>query len=217
MRHIMFDIDGTLLHSFALDEACYIDAVRTVLGQDIDLNWQCYTHVTDAGILTQLLREKGLIKDAEQIHHRVKQSFVNNIRHRLSTVVLEQVASANEFIHYLKQRSDVSLSIATGGWLESARLKLQAAGIEIDGIPISSSNDHYARTEIMRIALAKAGASNSSKVTYFGDAPWDQQACRALGFDFVLVGGRFDHTPSIDDFSNLDLAIAVAGLNNSGV
>jgi len=81
-------------------------------------------------------------------------------------------------------RDSVSLSIATGGWEETALLKLQSAGIDVSGIPIASSNDHYARIEIMKMARVKASACESFPVTYFGDAAWDQKACRELGYNF---------------------------------
>ena len=46
----------------------------------------------------------------------------------------------------------VAISFATGGWYESAILKLESAGIKISNIPIASANDHHSRIEIMKIA-----------------------------------------------------------------
>ena len=39
----------------------------------------------------------------------------------------------------------------------------------------------------MSSALEKIGDGVES-VTYFGDAEWDERACRSLGWNFVAVG-----------------------------
>ena len=49
----------------------------------------------------------------------------------------------------------------------------------------------------------KAGADNGQRLTYFGDAAWDQQACKTLGCNFVLVGDRIHHTQSVSDLSDV--------------
>ena len=79
------------------------------------------------------------------------------------------------------------IAIATGCWRESALLKLESAGFGIDGIPVVTGDDSPVRVEIMRSALNKTGGDVQS-VTYFGDAEWDQRACRELGWNFVAVG-----------------------------
>ena len=80
-----------------------------------------------------------------------------------------------------------AVAIATGGWFESAVLKLDSAGLHRPGIPVATADDSWDRTEIMRIALARLGTGFES-VTYYGDGPWDRAACEALGWRFVAVG-----------------------------
>ena len=47
----VFDIDGTLVQSLAVDEACFVRAFAEVLGiEDIDTDWAHYDHVTDDGM-----------------------------------------------------------------------------------------------------------------------------------------------------------------------
>ena len=53
----------------------------------------------------------------------------------------------------------------------------------------------------MRSALEKIGGDTGA-VTYFGDAEWDQRACRDLGWNFVAVGPRLG---GIRSFSNFEL------------
>ena len=56
MHAVIFDIDGTLLHSAAVDDALYREAVRQVLG-DVQLraSIHAYDYVTNAGIFAQSL------------------------------------------------------------------------------------------------------------------------------------------------------------------
>ena len=61
----MFDIDGTLTQTMALDTELYVQAVGEVLGLDaIDTDWSAYDNVTDAGVATQLI-ERHLDRAAE--------------------------------------------------------------------------------------------------------------------------------------------------------
>ncbi len=91
-------------------------------------------------------------------------------------------------------------------------MKLKSAGIDISEIPIASSSDHSSRTEIMKLAMRKAKITNEHKVSYFGDAKWDQEACHKLGFNFILVGNSLKHCKIINDFKSVDKAIKFIGL-----
>ena len=115
----------------------------------------------------------------------------------------------------LKQRSDVSVSIATGGWRASAMLKLQAAGIKVGNIPLVSCDQHISRTDIMQTAAEQSGFYNSSdthSICYFGDGQWDQTAAARLGYNFILVGNALNHPQQIDHFENWAPILAFTGL-----
>ena len=198
----MFDVDGTLIESYDFDENCYIDAIFEVLGHHIDSDWEQYEHTSDAGILNQHIQKKGLLNDKYIIHRKVKNAFVKNIGHYLSQNTIKPIRGASEFLDQLRNIDNVTVSIATGGWRETALLKLEAAGLDVRGFPIASSDDHFSRTEIMKIALQKSGVSNNHSFTYFGDASWDKRACELLEFNFILVGNRIEHYQSIKDFTD---------------
>lgn len=216
MQHIMFDVDGTLVQSYEFDEACFIDAVADVLGHRIDSDWGGYQHVTDSGILHEHLLRQGISSGIYEIHQAVKQAFILRVKNHLAVQPARPVAGAAELITRLKQHLSVTLSIATGGWQETAQLKLASAGIDVSGVPLASSDDHFARIEIMQLARRKADETQASAadrpVTYFGDAAWDQVACSQLGYNFVLVGKRIRHPNQIDDLSDLPQIMSLLGL-----
>ncbi len=212
LHHVMFDVDGTLVMSGEFDGSCYLESVYEVLGHSLDTDWTKYAYVSDAGILDQHIRENGLQAKREKIHANVKRAFVEKIANHLKNNPAQQVPGASEFLNELHRIENLSLSIATGGWRETALMKLESADIDVVDIPIASSNDHFSRTEIMKIAEQKAVGKNRVPCTYFGDGEWDRKACEELDFNFVLVGERTYHHQNIMDFESASRAMAFIGL-----
>ncbi|MBL1417584.1 MAG: HAD family hydrolase [Moritella sp.] len=212
MYHVMFDIDGTLVESYDFDARCLSEAVKEATNIDIDTNWARYKHVTDAGILNEFFEENN-IRDTGTIAADIKQIFLTKIKTRIAKKPLNEISGASTFIAKLKALDNVVISFATGGWHESAVLKLESAGIDFSEIPIASSNDHHARIEIMKIAEKMAVANNNLSFTYFGDGSWDLKACEELGVNFVLVGDKLEYNQSIKDFSTVGEAFAYIGLS----
>jgi hypothetical protein len=68
-------------------------------------------------------------------------------------------------------------------------LKLVSAGFDLTDVPLATSSDSSDREEIMKSALSRLGAEFES-VSYYGDGPWDRDACRALGWNFIGVGAE---------------------------
>lgn len=208
----MFDVDGTLVKSYKFDEQCYIAAISETLGHSVDSNWNEYRHVTDSGILSEHLERKNILTGHDKIHRDVKACFIKKVKEHLSQNRALEIHGANAFISKLKALDFVSLSIATGGWQETALLKLESAGIDITGIHLASSDDHYSRTEIMTLAKEKAGVKPHCRLTYFGDAEWDKRACTELGYNFILVGNRIQHEKTVKDLTNINLALSLIGI-----
>ncbi len=151
----MFDIDGTLIESHDFDSECFTEAVKEVTGYEIDTDWSRYKHVTDTGILNQFFKEMN-IENTEIAHESIKGVFLSKIQTRIAKKPISEIVGASAFIASLKGLENVAISFATGGWYESAILKLESAGIDISNIPIASANDHHSRIEIMKIAEKRA-------------------------------------------------------------
>lgn len=83
------------------------------------------------------------------------------------------------------------VSIATGGWRDSARLKMASAGMCFDDHPTASADDAHDRESIMKISIQRAVERHGapfSRTVYVGDGVWDARACRTLGIPFVGIG-----------------------------
>ena len=198
MKHaVLFDIDGTLLHSAAVDDALYREAVRRTLG-DVRLRptLHHYEAVTDTGVLGQILRDNDIPGDPLD---EVRSLFVQLLeQHVAAHGPFVEIPGASDFLRRLDASGEHAVAFATGGWRESAMLKLDSAGLVWNGWPLASSNDHHERTGIMEIALSQLGRTFET-ITYFGDGPWDRDACVALGWNFVAVGPELGGLESYDD------------------
>lgn len=211
MRHIMFDIDGTLIKSNDFDTACFVSAVEEVVRIKISSDWARYNHVTDAGILEEIFDSNG-VGSKQANRERVKRAFIRNIQKCIRKSPVEEIPGASLFLGRLQSMDNVAISLATGGWYETAILKLNSAGIDFGGIPIASSNDHVSRVAIMRTAQHRTGSNTVLPCIYFGDGSWDKQACAELGFSFVLVGDQIQHEPRVQDYTSTQKIMDLIGL-----
>lgn len=186
---LIFDLDGTLVNSAAFEDDCYVAAMREILGDvPIDTDWSRFEHVTDAGILKQLMEELQ-IPDSDRVIARVREAFGRRVRDYFSAGgACPAIAGARETLVRLAENGH-RIGIATGGWRHTAGMKLERAGIEAERLVLSSCDDAVDRIGIMTDCLAKLGG-NPERVVYFGDGPWDMKATASLGWRFVGIGPR---------------------------
>jgi phosphoglycolate phosphatase-like HAD superfamily hydrolase len=201
LKAIVFVIDGTLIESMAVDSALYFSSISAVLGSvEFRENINDYDHVTDNGIIAQIMEDNGLPLESNAIDS-IRSMFVAGLNAYIETDgPFPVIPGAIQFIDKLRISKGHDVAIATGGWRLSALLKLETSGLNVKGIPVLSCDDSPSRTEIMRIALSKLGNEYES-VTYFGDAEWDKRACENLGWEFVAVGSDLGGIETYDSFS----------------
>ena len=209
MQLVMFDIDGTLVDSSGFDGELFARAVRDVLGVEVDRTWQSYRNVTDSGILAEIIAHHGI--DSESVPSDVKRRFIELVgeylRHSGDTV--EEIPGARALLSRLQAMPEFSLAIATGGWRETAEMKLAHVGIEAGHIPLATSSDAEARVDIMRHAerLAVPGRPFARR-TYFGDGLWDRKASAELGYSFIAVGAQVENPVRFVDLRDQDEILA---------
>ena len=219
---VMFDIDGTLLRSNALDDICYVRTAQSRLG-DIAVNtdWAIYQNVTNSGITTELYQQLGLEPTPDQL-----EAFERALAEDISRYLQEQpeacqaIAGAALFVQLLQLREDVVVAIATGGWQRCAQIKLQHSGIPYKGLPFASASDAIEREQIMKIACDRARQyyeiPEFADHIYIGDGVWDLEASRRLGYRFIGIGegdsaqklAEAGATDIVPDFHSVEFEVA---------
>jgi phosphoglycolate phosphatase-like HAD superfamily hydrolase len=193
MNLVMFDIDGTLTASDVMDGECFVQAVHDVCGfADVSSDWSLYRHCSDSGILDELFHTRlGRSPLSEEIAE-VQAHFVHLLEASIAAQSLKAIAGAGEMIERLLAEPGIAVSLASGAWECSARLKLASAGLHFPQIPGAFADDAHAREDFMRASLQrvaeKYGREGFDSVVYVGDGAWDVRASRNLGFAFIGIG-----------------------------
>ncbi len=189
----ILDLDGTLMPSAEIDNECFWQAVFGCFGQRDQLpDLHDFKHVSDSGILDEwCMRELGRPPRAEEIR-QIKQHFAQLLEAAFITQPghFSPLPGVNDWLEAVGGCEYVLAGIATGGWEHSARLKLKLSGLDRFGLPLASSDDAVARTDIMRIAARRTLAhrtGHKAHFTYVGDGLWDLQASRQLDWKFIGI------------------------------
>ena len=201
----IFDIDGTLVESFGFDDACYISAIREVLGEvHIHDDWSKYKNVTDTGTLRQIMEENQIQENAQ----------IKEVRTKFGELIWQYLQKGGKcrpkkgaihLIDKLLTTDGYEVGFATGGWEHTAKMKLGHAGFNLKNRVLTSSDDGDARVVIMQKCLSALG-NHFHRIVYIGDAEWDVQATQELEWHFIGVGARLKGKCEfwIEDFSCQD-------------
>jgi len=192
MNLIMFDIDGTLTQTDAADGKCFVKAVADVFGlSGIDDDWSRYPHCTDSGILATIFQEQHGRPPSLPETTEVQEHFVALLAAEARERPFLPIEGSGKMLAELMQISEVAVSLASGAWECSARLKLALAGLDFPRLPAAFADDSHAREEIMQVSLARAaqvhGRTCFDAVIYVGDGVWDARAASRLGFPFFGI------------------------------
>ena len=217
MHLVTFDLDGTLADSAAFDGELYVEAVRSVLGVDIEADWTGYRHQTDSGILNEIIDRSAANADRSSLHSAVRRHFTDLVHDYVAARggVIPEIPGAIQFVSCLMKHPNVRLAVATGGWKETALIKLRAIGLDPLRLPLASSSDAISKVDIMRIAERRALPNeNAKRKTYFGDSRYDKEASLELGYDFIAIGENVDHHLRYPNFLDAESILDDLGLND---
>ena len=192
-RVAVFDIDGTLTDTNAVDDECFVSAAAQVFGFDAQpIDWSLAPHVTDAALLRWVCEQ--------QCGRPARDAEVENCRRLFYGLLAEQLSASPHRFRPIPGAGDVfervrsagwGVAVATGGWETSARMKLRAIGIGHEGLALASSSDASTRTEIITVAIERltgAGRGALERVVSLGDGVWDVRAAAELGVPFIGIG-----------------------------
>jgi phosphoglycolate phosphatase-like HAD superfamily hydrolase len=193
LKFIIFDIDGTLTNTTDVDDRCYFNAFKKAFGEDIeDVNWAELKNVTDWGITEELVQLKlGREASLEELN-RMKRIFFRLLKSEIEKDKnkFEEIPGAKCFFDILINKPNFKIGIATGGWEESAKIKLNAIGINPYDFCFSNSSCFKSREEISRDVIQQMETKSNKapiEIFYFGDGDWDYFTTQKLGIKFIGI------------------------------
>lgn len=195
MHLIIFDIDGTLIHSHDEEADCFERAFHHVTGiPSITRDLQSYQHVTDSGIAHECIVNHFQREPTTQELDAIEAQFLFHFTESLALTPTTAIAGAYDLLSAFSLQKDFCLAIATGSYHRSALLKLQHADLHF-AIPLASCKDAVSRTKIMECAKEKAQITYNiphfQSVTYLGDGPWDIHAVKTLQWKFIGIASNY--------------------------
>ena len=191
---VMFDVDGTLTESLALDAETFLDAVRATFGfADVSNDWASYRHVTSVGVLQEIVEARLSRIQTDEESMRMQSCFRELLLPRIKAAggVRPVPGGAAVIAHLAATSQEYAVALASGNWAATARDMLGSAGLSVTGVPGAFSDDDPTREGICRLAQRRAEEQHGRtfpRVIYVGDGVWDVRTARMLGYGFVGIG-----------------------------
>jgi phosphoglycolate phosphatase len=223
-RLLLFDIDGTLIHSGGAGVEALKRAFKERFKIDDDLNDIEIAGMTDSGIVSAILKKHKIPANTKNVA-----AFLDSYVHFLSKELPRRkgklLPGVLELLQKLKSRNNIVLGLLTGNVSRGAQLKLGHYGVWHFFEFGAFADDHHDRNELGAFARARAREKHgrefsADEIDVIGDTPRDIACGKALGARTVAVAtGTWsreklaEHAPDIliDDFSEVDRLIDTLG------
>ncbi len=223
-RLLLFDIDGTLIHSGGAGLHALKSAFKERFGIDDDLHGIEIAGMTDSGIVVSILNKHKIPATNENVS-----AFLDSYVHFLSLELPRRkgklLPGVLELLERLKSRPHLALALLTGNVSRGAQLKLEHYGVWHFFEFGAFADDHRDRNRLGPVARSRANEKHgcefsASEIDVIGDTPRDIACGKALGARTVAVATGTcsrdqlaEHQPDflIDDLSNVDHVIHTLG------
>ncbi|NNE30252.1 MAG: HAD family hydrolase [Saprospiraceae bacterium] len=195
---VIFDIDGTLLFSNRIDSKLFAATYESRYGKTFpSIDWTYFPHVTDHTIFRHSYYELFDAWPENREEEEFKKEFTERIQEaRMQTPEeFQPVPGVGEFFSLLKGLPGHHVAVATGGWGQPARVKLNHVGLLEESLVISAADTRETREQIVQGAFEACGDLGYTweRAVYVGDAVWDVQTCRNLNLPFIGIRRSGDH------------------------
>ncbi len=191
MNLLILDIDGTMTQSESHHLGAFEDAMRSVGIQEINTNWEKYTHITDTHVFKENYIAQFGVEPDEMTFELLEEIMTSNIQEFVAPV---ELPGARQVVEMLKAHPNFHFAYATGSLYTPAKYKLEETNIYFKEELLMGCNGYESREEIVTAAIdaakAKYGVSEFDNILSVGDGVWDLKTARNLGLAFLGMGEK---------------------------
>ena len=193
MKLLLFDIDGTLVHSGGQAKPVFAAAMQEVYGTAGEIDGYDFSGKLDPRIVVDLLAGAGV--ERETIDGRLdalRENYLARLERSLEPARMRVMPGIRELLPALAGRDDLVLGLLTGNWRGGARIKLGRVGLW-DYFPFGSfGDDGLDRRELPPVALDRAHRHSGyafapEEAVIVGDSLLDVDCARAHGIPCLAV------------------------------
>jgi phosphoglycolate phosphatase len=223
-RLLLFDIDGTLIHSGGAG----VHALKSAFTERFDIIDDLHdieiAGMTDSGIVVSILNKHKIPATNENVS-----AFLDSYVHFLSLELPRRVGKllpgVLELLEKLKSRPHLVLALLTGNVSRGAQLKLEHYGVWHFFEFGAFADDHHDRNRLGTVARARAKEKHgrqfsASEIDVIGDTPRDIACGKAFGARTIAVAtgtwscdqlAKYQPDFLIDDLSDVEGIIDTLG------
>lgn len=214
VKLVLFDIDGTLVHTGGAGIKAFAKAFATEFGIPNGTEKMKFAGRTDMGLVREFFRLNGIEPDAEHFR-RFFESYVFWLDHILAQSETAACPGIWELIRGLQQLPEPPLlGLLTGNIRLGAEIKLRHFELWQEFVTGAFADDHEDRDQIAQAARHRGSRVLGRKlrgeeIVVIGDTPLDIKCGRAIGAKVLAVatGGaaRAELQPHAPDWLVNDL------------
>jgi phosphoglycolate phosphatase-like HAD superfamily hydrolase len=189
-RLVLFDIDGTLLHSAGAGRSAISEALHTEMGETGPIDGYRFDGKTDPQIVMELMRAAGNPHAESETHiaavcRRYLVLLEQQLANREHRIVVQP--GVESLLDALESRADTVVGLLTGNLSHGAALKLTAAGLDPTRFRVGAfGSDSPVRADLPAIAATRAvrlmgHEPAGDRVIIIGDTPADMTCGHGVG------------------------------------
>lgn len=183
MRHLLFDIDGTLISTGRAGSRSLLAAIGELTGVSQPRSPQ-FAGRTDGYLVTELLRLNGLTP-SEDVVADVQQRYLEKLPLQLAQCDGRVLPGVAELLPRLEREPRTAVGLLTGNSAAGAKLKLDHFGLWEYFAFGFFGDAHTDRDTLSRNAwealLGRYASLRPEHVIVVGDTPFDVRCAQAIG------------------------------------
>jgi phosphoglycolate phosphatase-like HAD superfamily hydrolase len=203
MRLVLFDIDGTLVHSGGQAKPVFAEAMIEVYGTTGEIDTYDFSGKTDGQIVVELLTAAGVERPTIDAGlSRLQAAYLERLERRFDPSLSRVLPGVRPLLDHLRSRPDVVLGLLTGNFAGGARIKLAPLGLYDYFAFGSFGDDAIDRRDLPPVALERAARHlgrelSAAETVIVGDSLLDVDCAAAHGIDCLAVATGWTSAESL--------------------